>query len=112
MLFPTDLTSFLDIIRQNGEAVYSLLFAYATSHSLLLGLFAGYAAHAGALSVGKLVGVFWFGSFVGDAVRFYLGRRYGALRRQFGHLCVLGGCCGTDHRHVEQISLACTPVAA
>ncbi len=78
MLFPTDLTSFLDIIRQNGEAVYSLLFAYATSHSLLLGLFAGYAAHAGALSIGKLIGVFWFGSFVGDAVRFYLGRRYGA----------------------------------
>jgi homocysteine S-methyltransferase len=40
-----------------------------------------------------------------------LGRRYGALRRQFGHFCVLGGCCGTDHRHVEQISLACVPVA-
>ena len=40
-----------------------------------------------------------------------LGRRYHALRRQFGHFCVLGGCCGTDHRHVEQISLACTPVA-
>lgn len=36
-----------------------------------------------------------------------LGRRYGALRRQFGHFTVLGGCCGTDHRHVEQISLAC-----
>lgn len=41
-----------------------------------------------------------------------LGRRYGALRRQFGDFCVLGGCCGTDHRHVEQISLACTPFAA
>jgi homocysteine S-methyltransferase len=41
-----------------------------------------------------------------------LGRRYQALRRQFGHFCVLGGCCGTDHRHVEQISLACMPVAA
>jgi S-methylmethionine-dependent homocysteine/selenocysteine methylase len=39
-----------------------------------------------------------------------LGRRYGALRRQFGHFTVLGGCCGTDHRHVEQISLACVPV--
>ena len=41
-----------------------------------------------------------------------LGRRYHALRREFGDFCVLGGCCGTDHRHVEQISLACVPVAA
>ena len=47
---------------------------------------------------------------IGDPVD--LGRRYHALRRQFGHFCVLGGCCGTDHRHVEQISLACMPVAA
>jgi len=41
-----------------------------------------------------------------------LGQRYLAMRRQFGHLTVLGGCCGTDHRHVEQISLACAPVDA
>ncbi|MCW5690602.1 MAG: VTT domain-containing protein, partial [Pseudolabrys sp.] len=33
---------------------------------------------AGALSAGKLIGVFWFGSFAGDVIRFYLGRRYGA----------------------------------
>ena len=78
MLFPTDLSSFLELIRQHGEAAYSFMFAYAASHSLLLGLFGGYAAHAGALSAGKLIGVFWFGSFAGDAVRFYLGRRYGA----------------------------------
>ena len=38
-----------------------------------------------------------------------LAKRYRALRRQFGHFNVLGGCCGTDHRHVEQISLACVP---
>ena len=41
-----------------------------------------------------------------------LGRRYRALRRRFGHFTVLGGCCGTDHRHVEQISLACMAVDA
>ncbi len=78
MLFPTDLSSFLELIRQHGEAAYSFMFAYAASHSLLFGLFGGYAAHAGALSVGKLIGVFWFGSFAGDVIRFYLGRRYGA----------------------------------
>lgn len=78
MLFPTDLASFLEIIRQNGDAAYSLMFAYATSHSLLLALFAGYAAHSGALKLGTLIGVCWFGSFAGDAVRFWIGRRYGA----------------------------------
>lgn len=41
-----------------------------------------------------------------------LGRRYRAFCRQFEHFTVLGGCCGTDHRHVEQISLACVPVDA
>ena len=78
MLFPTDLASFLEIIRQNGDAAYSLMFAYATSHSLLLTLFAGYAAHSGALKLGALIAVCWFGSFAGDAVRFWIGRRYGA----------------------------------
>jgi membrane protein DedA with SNARE-associated domain len=78
VLFPTDLASFLEIIRQNGDAAYSLMFAYATSHSLLLALFAGYAAYSGALKLGTLIAVCWFGSFAGDAVRFWIGRRYGA----------------------------------
>lgn len=77
VLFPTDLTSFLELIRQNGDAIYTLMFAYATSHSLLLAMFAGYAAHAGALNVSTLIVVCWIGSFVGDAVRFWVGRRYG-----------------------------------
>lgn len=37
-----------------------------------------------------------------------LGRQYGDLIAQLPHLSVLGGCCGTDHRHVEQIGRACT----
>jgi len=39
-----------------------------------------------------------------------LGQRYRALCRQFGQLAVLGGCCGTDERHIEQISLACVAI--
>ncbi len=77
MLFPTDLTSFLELIRQNGNAAYSFMFAYATSHSLLFGLFAGYAAHQGAFALGLLIAVCWIGSFTGDAFRFWIGRRYG-----------------------------------
>jgi membrane protein DedA with SNARE-associated domain len=77
LFFPTDLTSFLDLIRQHGDAAYSFMFAYATSHSLLLALFAGYAAHSGALSFGALIAVCWFGSFIGDVIRFWIGRRFG-----------------------------------
>jgi membrane protein DedA with SNARE-associated domain len=76
-VFPTDLTSFLDLIRQHGDAVYSLMFAYAASHSLLMALFAGYAAFAGALNTTTLIIVFWIGSFIGDVIRFWIGRRYG-----------------------------------
>ena len=41
-----------------------------------------------------------------------LGRQYAELRRKHRHINVLGGCCGTDHRHVEQICLACEQVEA
>ncbi len=77
MLFPTDLTSFLDLIRQHGDAAYTFMFAYAASHTLLIALFAGYAAHSGALSFGTLIAVCWLGSFTGDVIRFWIGRRFG-----------------------------------
>lgn len=34
-----------------------------------------------------------------------LGREIGAIRKQHDHINVVGGCCGTDHRHVEQMSV-------
>lgn len=36
-----------------------------------------------------------------------LGRRYAGLRGRLRNLNVLGGCCGTDHRHIEAICDAC-----
>jgi len=36
-----------------------------------------------------------------------LANHYHALRTMAPHLTVLGGCCGTDHRHIEAISRAC-----
>lgn len=36
-----------------------------------------------------------------------LGRQYHALRNLLPALAVAGGCCGTDHRHVEAIARAC-----
>lgn len=40
-----------------------------------------------------------------------LGREIAALRRTLPHLAVLGGCCGTDHRHVEEIGFSCREAA-
>jgi homocysteine S-methyltransferase len=41
-----------------------------------------------------------------------LGRRYQALRRNFPTMRILGGCCGTDHRHVAAVCEACVPPVA
>lgn len=45
----------------------------------------------------------------GDPIE--LGRMYRELRGRFGHINVLGGCCGTDHRHIEQICGQCKMAA-
>ncbi len=36
-----------------------------------------------------------------------LAAQYAELRRTFPHFEVLGGCCGTDVRHVRAIAAAC-----
>jgi S-methylmethionine-dependent homocysteine/selenocysteine methylase len=46
---------------------------------------------------------------IGDP--FELGGQYAELLRRFPHVNVLGGCCGTDHRHVECIRVACRRAA-
>ena len=40
-----------------------------------------------------------------------LGTQYVGLKEQLRNLTVLGGCCGTDARHIEAICKACFPVA-
>jgi S-methylmethionine-dependent homocysteine/selenocysteine methylase len=45
---------------------------------------------------------------IGDPVE--LGEQYRALRRLLPGIKVLGGCCGTDHRHIQAISRACLRV--
>ena len=76
-MFPADLAAFLEFIRQHGEAVYSFVAAYSMANSLLLALFAGYAAQAGALAYEKVLAACWAGTFAGDVVRFWIGRRFG-----------------------------------
>jgi S-methylmethionine-dependent homocysteine/selenocysteine methylase len=45
----------------------------------------------------------------GDPVE--LGEQYGALRSRLPGVNVVGGCCGTDHRHVDEICRAWTAAA-
>jgi homocysteine S-methyltransferase len=39
-----------------------------------------------------------------------LGKEYAELKGRLTELNVMGGCCGTDHRHIEQIAVACSPL--
>jgi len=45
----------------------------------------------------------------GDPIE--LSQQYRDLRARFSQINVLGGCCGTDHRHIEHIGAACTTTA-
>jgi membrane protein DedA with SNARE-associated domain len=72
-----DLTQIFELIRQHGDFAYAFIFAYAASHSMLIVMLAGYAAHMGALDWSKLVLICWTGSCLGDVVRFWIGRRFG-----------------------------------
>jgi homocysteine S-methyltransferase len=38
-----------------------------------------------------------------------LGQQYKSLLHRHPHFRVLGGCCGTDSRHVREIAAACAP---
>lgn len=68
----------LQLIQEQGDLAYTAIFSYVVgSNSLLLPLFAGYAINLETFSWGKLVVSCWAGSFVGDTVRFWIGRRWG-----------------------------------
>lgn len=45
---------------------------------------------------------------VGNPVE--LGTQYARIKERLSRLNVMGGCCGTDHRHVAQIADACSPL--
>ena len=77
MTCPTDLASFLEFLSLHGDQAYGIIFALAASHSMLFTLFAGYASSSGALDLGTLVAFVWAGSFMGDTIRFGIGRYFG-----------------------------------
>lgn len=46
----------------------------------------------------------------GNPVEF--GRQFADMRASLKRLNVLGGCCGTDHRHIERIAMSCVEAQA
>ena len=40
------------------------------------------------------------------------GRQFADIRSRLQRINVLGGCCGTDHRHIEQIAMSCIEAKA
>jgi membrane protein DedA with SNARE-associated domain len=67
----------LNIVREYGMMSYAILFLYCALKSGSLPLFAGIAAHFGALNVALVALAAFTGGYLGDELRFYLGRKYG-----------------------------------
>jgi len=67
----------LNIVRDYGLLSYVILFSYCALKSGSLPLLAGIAAHLGALNLALVVTAVFFGGYLGDELRFYLGRKYG-----------------------------------
>lgn len=71
-------------IQANGDIFYVITFLWTAVEGETFVIFAGYAAHLGLLSLPMLIACAWLGSFCGDQVYFFLGRRYGhRLVRRF-----------------------------
>lgn len=67
----------LDLVNQYGTIVYVILFGYCALKSGSLPLFAGYAAHTGALDVSLVAVAAFAGGYWGDELRFAAARAYG-----------------------------------
>jgi membrane protein DedA with SNARE-associated domain len=67
----------LNIVRDYGPLSYVILFLYCALKSGSLPLFAGIAAHFDALNLALVAMAVFAGGYLGDELRFYLGRKYG-----------------------------------
>ena len=95
----------VDAATDNGPAYYMINCAHPTHFESVLAdrpwtrRIHGIRANASSKSHAEL----WESDKLEDGNPVELGRQYGQLARKFKHLNVFGGCCGTDHRHVEEI---------
>jgi len=67
----------IEWIESHGEWFYLITFLWTFLEGETFVIFAGLAAHMGILRIDYLIACAWLGSFLGDNVYFWLGRRYG-----------------------------------
>ena len=80
-------------------------FAEALDHDLLRARVGGIRANASRMSHAELDEA----AELDDGNPQELASDYRGLLDALPNLCALGGCCGTDHRHVAAIAEACVP---
>jgi S-methylmethionine-dependent homocysteine/selenocysteine methylase len=100
----------VDAATNNGPAYYMINCAHPTHFANILeandpntSRLRGIRANASSMSHAELDEAEELDD--GNPVEF--GQQYYELREQLSHLNVLGGCCGTDHRHIEEICKSC-----
>jgi S-methylmethionine-dependent homocysteine/selenocysteine methylase len=100
----------VDAATDEGPAYYMINCAHPThfDHALTVGeswlkRIRGLRANASTKSHAELDEA----SELDDGSPVELGGQYRTLRKSMPWLNILGGCCGTDHRHVSAISKAC-----
>lgn len=65
------------LIQHHGDAFYLITFLWTALEGETFVIFAGLAAQKGMLNVWLLFLAAWLGSFCGDQIFFFTGRRYG-----------------------------------
>jgi S-methylmethionine-dependent homocysteine/selenocysteine methylase len=100
----------VDSVTESGPAYYMINCAHPAHFEDVLSMRAGWLdrirglrANASTLSHAELDAATELDA--GDPVD--LGQRYRSLRGHLPKLSVIGGCCGTDHRHIAAICEAC-----
>ena len=95
----------IDAATDNGPAYFMINCAHPTHFDKLLqeqpwvSRIRGIRANASSKSHAEL----WKSDRLEDGNPVELGQQYAHLTQRLSHINVLGGCCGTDHRHVEEI---------
>jgi homocysteine S-methyltransferase len=100
----------VDALTDHGPAYYMVNCAHPTHLELALeadspwlGRLRGFRANASRKSHAELDAA----TELDDGDPHELASEYAALTARFPELTILGGCCGTDERHIEQIARAC-----
>jgi S-methylmethionine-dependent homocysteine/selenocysteine methylase len=105
----------VDALTDDGPAYYMINCAHPTHLEVALepggrwlGRLRGFRANASRKSHEELDAA----TVLDDGDPHELANEYAALTARFPELTILGGCCGTDERHIEQIARACITSAS